>query len=487
MLGLILIGLSVVTLPLVIALVNSLGTVKELSERSEQLVSDEVAFATRSDHLADQLMAMERNARQFAIVSDDELRRSYLTKHEQLTGMLSDLAALPAAAAHIRDLTRIEQDMAVVANAMQRAESSDQLQTALARFDDSTPRARDLATGAEQTLNRALLKLDRDGSKARQNLRWQASALFPALAIAIMIITALISRPVRRLRDAIRDLGALNTTQPVAIGGPRELADLGEQLDWLRNNLRAAEAQKDLFLRQMSHELKTPLASIREGVELLKDGSVGTLSEAQDEVAGILRDNSLELQHLIENLLSFSALHNRQQSSIDRKAIELEKLLEQLLRRYQLLSRNRELTFDIDLQSAEVVADRELMRLALDNLISNAVKYSPTGGIIALTSRQTRQGFEIDVSDQGPGIAIAERERVFAPFYQGHTPVTNRCDATSRHTETSANPTLAGHLRGTGIGLSIVHECMQVHGGNVKIIESNTPGTTFKLAWPHHV
>src|SRR5207342_3756665 len=91
---------------------------------------------------------------------------------------------------------------------------------------------------------------------------------------------------------------------------------LGRQLEWLRVRLLDLAQEKNKFLRHMSHELKTPLANIREGTELLLDGSVGELDHQQQEVTGILRDNGVKLQKLIENLLTFSAWQT-QTASLD--------------------------------------------------------------------------------------------------------------------------------------------------------------------------
>ena len=90
-------------------------------------------------------------------------------------------------------------------------------------------------------------------------------------------------------------------SRPISVRGPLDLEALGEQLDWLRRRLHELEQEKNKFLSHVSHELKTPLANIREGAELLRDGSVGKLGKSQSEVVEILQNNSLILQKTIEN------------------------------------------------------------------------------------------------------------------------------------------------------------------------------------------
>jgi len=106
------------------------------------------------------------------------------------------------------------------------------------------------------------------------------------------------------------------------------------------------------------------------------------------------------------------------------------------------------------------VADRSKVRLILDNLLSNAVKFTPRGGTISLHARAEREQLLLDVMDSGPGIPADERNRIFEAFYQGKTPQ-------------------GGHVKGTGIGLSVVTEFVNAHGGS---IESSSPSRAARIS-----
>jgi two-component system sensor histidine kinase GlrK len=134
---------------------------------------------------------------------------------------------------------------------------------------------------------------------------WQLVALVPVALFLVIGATILILKPIRQIEGALHRLGEGDFTRPVSVSGPRDLEALGRQLDWVRMRLVELEEQKTRFMRQVSHELKTPLSAIREGAELLGDGSVGALSQDQLEVARILRQNALRLQRLIEDLLNY--------------------------------------------------------------------------------------------------------------------------------------------------------------------------------------
>ena len=143
--------------------------------------------------------------------------------------------------------------------------------------------------------------------RAQRITFWQLLALVPVVMFLVIGFSILITRPIRQIDAAIRRLGGGQFRVPVAVSGPQDLEQLGERLEWMRRELLDVEEQKNRFLRQVSHELKTPLTALREGAELLSEEAVGKLTPEQREIAEILRHNSVELQKLIEDLLSFGA------------------------------------------------------------------------------------------------------------------------------------------------------------------------------------
>jgi len=275
-----------------------------------------------------------------------------------------------------------------------------------------------------------------------------------------------LARPIRQIDAAIGAIGHGQLNEPVKVQGPSDLKALGRQLEWLRVRLQDIAEERNRFLRHMSHELKTPLANIREGTELLMEGAVGTLSGDQREVAGILRDNSLRLQRLIENLLSYSEWQAKR-SELEVGEIRLLPLMKAAIETYQLPINAHGLRLDLQVPDLTLTADREKLKLILDNLISNAVKFTPDGGTITLRAAYDDAGqhLVLDVADTGPGIPLDERPRIFEAFYQGATPQ-------------------GGLVRGTGIGLSVVQEFVHAHGGNIEIVDGEFPGAHFRVHLP---
>ena len=290
--------------------------------------------------------------------------------------------------------------------------------------------------------------------------------LIPVTIGLIVLFAVFLARPIRQIDEAIGNIGHGRLSTSVKVQGPSDLKALGKQLEWLRLRLTDIREERNKFLRHMSHELKTPLANIREGSELLIEGAVGALSSEQREVAGILRDNSLRLQRLIENLLSFSEWQARR-SELELSEISVLPLVKSAIETYQLPINVHGLRLDLQVPDLTLMADRAKLKLILDNLISNAVKFTPDGGTITLRAAYDADGSHLvfDVADTGPGIPVDERPRIFEAFYQGATPQ-------------------GGLVRGTGIGLSVVQEFVHAHGGTVELVEGEFPGAHFRVKLP---
>src|SRR5690606_30524481 len=241
--------------------------------------------------------------------------------------------------------------------------------------------AREIQQGMRIARNQQLAALQGATRDAQQALMWQTALLIPGTLVLIMFFLVVVGRPMRQVDRAIRELGSGDFTRPITVTGPRDIETLGRQLEWLRQRLKEQSEEKNKFLRHMSHELKTPLANIREGTELLLDGSVGELEVQQQEVTGILRENGLKLQALIENLLNFSAWQTKT-ASLEITEFELKRLVFSVLSQHRLPISNQKVRLQIAGSPVRVRADEGKLRLMLENFVSNAIKFLPCGGVL---------------------------------------------------------------------------------------------------------
>jgi two-component system, NtrC family, sensor histidine kinase GlrK len=460
-----LVGFTAVAAPLLVAIVSAAVQLNRLSTQSERLVVHGVQAARNNQLLYEQISALERTARLYQITGKHELLDDYLKSHERLVSTTAALEALRLDAGSLRDVQRLL-DSANQAKTSLRTEApnSARIEKVIDKFPRLSEMATSIANRMSTQIDAELANLQLTTQQAQQRLFWQTLLLVPMTLGAVGLFTYLLGRPIRAIDRAINELGRGTFSRNIEITGPRDLERLGSQLEWLRVRLLDLAQEKNKFLRHMSHELKTPLANIREGTELLMDGAVGELQSGQREVTAILRDNGMKLQRLIENLLSFSAWQAKS-VGLEVSEFKLRPLIKTVLENQQLTLIGQRVRLDVQIEDLTLHGDRAKVRLILDNLLSNAVKFTPRGGTISMHARRDRDHLQIDVIDTGPGIRPEERDQIFEAFYQGRTPQ-------------------GGHVKGTGIGLSVVIEFVNAHGGNIEIITDQGAGAHFRVRLP---
>jgi two-component system, NtrC family, sensor histidine kinase GlrK len=465
LLGLILVALALVTLPLLIAIGNAALKLGQLAAESEAVAGENATTSVENQRVTSLLTDLERNARQYLVLRENELLTLYdgdLVSLKQSIGVLAALPQDPTVAAQLQQLTKSSEDLRLLLG--RDAPSEEALELVINGFRAMNEMARNVSQGMRVTRNQQLKDLQDSTRDAQQALMWQSAALIPGTIVLILFFLVLVGRPLRQVDRAIRELGSGEFDHKIAVTGPRDIATLGRQLEWLRHRLKESTDEKNKFLRHMSHELKTPLANIREGTELLLDGSVGPLDQQQQEVTGILRDNGIKLQTLIENLLNFSAWQTKT-ASLDITELELKPLVFGVLSQHRLTISNQKIRLQLNISPIRISADEGKLKLVLENLVSNAIKFLPNGGTLAVGAEMVGGELVIDVADTGPGIAPEDRGRIFEAFYQGRR-------------------LQGGPVGGTGIGLSVVAECVQAHAGTVELVTGVWPGAHFQVRLP---
>jgi two-component system sensor histidine kinase GlrK len=464
-LGLILAAFTLVSLPLIWGVYRGANHVEQLALHSETLVLHAVQVTRESKQLVELLTDMERYARQYEVLAETPLLQLYEEKHNGFLAALGTLEVLDSDGAMTEPLMAMREAAIELRDSVfAYVPGSDDAPIDIDGFAAVGDMVQAISTRNIRSIDEQVASLQVTASEARSSLFWQSAALLPVTVLLAIFFTILIARPIRQMGQAIHRLGEGSFTTPVSVSGPAELIALGEELDWLRCRLMELEQEKNVFLRQMSHELKTPLASIREGTELLIDGTVGELNATQAEVVEILHESGLELEQRIENLLSFSAWQ-QSKGQLTVGEFEIGSVIDTVVDNHRMEVVTKKLKVRTSLKKVILLADREKVRMAVDNIVSNAVKYSPVGGRIGIRVARRAEDVVVDIMDEGPGIPNDERERIFEPFFQGKTP-------TGRH------------IRGTGIGLSVVHECIEAHGGKIRVRIRPTGGSHFRITLP---
>lgn len=472
--SIILLGHALIVLPVLVLSVVVTIYAKDLANESRHLLNSGIRVIRKSQTLEDGLLAMDRMAQQYQVVGNPQSLSTYPQREAEVKSIITDLMQSPEYQESTWQLNGVTARVGLLSAALkQNDHDAPELAAALAGFSKVHPLAKGVTEQAHNYIADEAGSIERK-ALSHENFLIVTSVILLPIASGIGILLAYyVIFPLRKLYRVIRDLGADRLVEPISVRGPEELQRLGRELDWLRTRLLTVDQDKNRFLRQIAHELKTPLASVREGVELLAEGVTGSLSEQQAEVVGILNNNSVELQHLIENLLDFEEWREKA-GRLDLSFFPIRPLIDRCVQRYRVLISSRKLSFSIDCDQFQVYADRERLRMALDNLISNAIKFSPQGGTVfiaahleAVASNSVRVSNELllEIRDEGPGIPAKDRRNIFDPYFTG-------------------SPPAGRHLQGTGIGLAVVHDCVKTHGGTIDVVDRSIPGASFLIRLP---
>jgi len=445
--------------------VQALLTLERLARLGREAAARAVLLTETTQRLSERSQAMERSARQFLVLDDALFREQYASAWKDANVALQ---ILPTAMPELGGALPAEWSRhgAAVWTLLQQADGAPAASALDAHFTRLQEINEALARAGKRDIARRNDALLGDLDNQRTHLTELVAGAVVLAAVFSLCFGFWLSRPLRRIEIAIERLGANRLDLPVAVGGPADTRRVGEQLDWLRQRLAALNEDKERFLRHISHELKTPLAALREGIALLEDEVAGPLSSGQREIAGILRHNAVSLQAQIEDLLRYNAAAFEAQH-LQRSHVEPARLLAQIIEEQRLLwqARGLQVVLEGGAQAGQFDADK--LAAALRNILSNAVRFSPEGGRIVFAISANARVLGIDCIDQGPGVAPHDAQRIFEPFYQG-----------ARQ--------MAGARNGSGIGLSIVRDYIVAHRGSVQLM-ARQGGAHFRIELPYDV
>ncbi|KTF15756.1 sensor histidine kinase [Pseudoalteromonas sp. H105] len=273
-----------------------------------------------------------------------------------------------------------------------------------------------------------------------------------------------ISGHLKGLTTVIDKLGEGHWQQTISVKGSAELVELGNKLQWVQAQLHTLEQQKDTFLRHVTHELKTPLASMVEGTDLLSDEIVGPINKEQQAVLVLITQGMDRLSNMIDSLLSYNTIRTSK-NNLTKVEFELIKRKINDHFNYRLQSRNQTLCWHVSVPDVSLPLAGELIEMSIIQLISNALKFSFNGDAVNVGVSQVKEHLYITVTDHGVGIKEHEKSKIFNAFYQ---------------TKASQEQ----HSPGSGLGLTIVKESVEHLCGTITVEENRPQGCRFIIQIP---
>lgn len=257
----------------------------------------------------------------------------------------------------------------------------------------------------------------------------------------------------------LRSLSAVADLATAAIINAR----LFEQQQEAVGRLQQVDELKTVFLGTASHELRTPVTAIVGFARLLTEGWDGFTDDERRQYTERISRNAHALDRLVQDLLDFARLE-RGGLRTGSEPVDLSRVIPQAVRGIEPAHPEHRLEVSVD-GAAVVLGDRSGVERILNNLVSNATKYSPPGSTVAVTVRGTSDQVELAVDDQGPGVAPADRERIFSRFFRGAGEEVVR-------------------TRGAGIGLSVVQEFVDQMNGEIRVVDAPSGGARFIVRFP---
>lgn len=284
--------------------------------------------------------------------------------------------------------------------------------------------------------------------------------------LAAILFTILISksilRPVEALISAARRMEKGDLTQRVDISTRGELGELANAFNAMADGLERLEKLRRNMVSDVAHELRTPLSNIRGYLEAVRDGLV----EPTPELIASLHEEALLLSQLVDDLQEL-ALAEAGQLVLSSERIYLPELVGKIANGLQPKIREKQLSLELNFPDdlEPIYGDYRRLGQVVSNLLINAIRYTPEGGTISVSARQSAERMELQVQDTGVGIAPEHLPYVFERFYR-------------------ADHSRARITGGAGLGLAIVKQLVQAQGGEVGVDSQPGKGTTFTLTLP---
>lgn len=277
------------------------------------------------------------------------------------------------------------------------------------------------------------------------------------VSILTTLLSAIFIRPLTKLSEATEEVAKGNFDTRVDVPKDYEFGNLAENFNKMVYELGSIETLRNDFVSNVSHEMKTPIASIQGFIKLLKDDSFS--KEEKDEFMDIIVSESERLSKLTSNVLKLSKIDN-QDISIVKEKFSLDEQIRCVILILERSWSEKDLKLNIDLEKINIVQNEDLLQQVWLNLIENAIKFSSVGGEVTIKLTSDEENSYVEVTDNGAGMSEEIQKHIFEKFYQGDK----------------------SHLvDGNGLGLTLVKKIVELCSGDIYINSELGKGTTFTI------
>ncbi|MGR8930204.1 MAG: sensor histidine kinase [Gammaproteobacteria bacterium] len=469
---LIVVGVIAAIAPLITGAIYAAYGLREATTLSRKINAQVFEQTKTIGLLLQKASDVERKARLFILLSDPAVRQpyereSYETVRASFSQVLDELLKLG-----------INNKIALLANELAEKENliyqqiidSESEENVKLPIDDAFQDLHESASNLSREFERYVEQTFDESRRLSQSLERELLTkgilllLFSGLVIVTLLAT--LSRSIRQLDHSIRSLGSNDLEEPIEIKGTADLCELGECLERLRYRLLATETSQQRLMNNIAREIELPLTTIGNAIQRLKLTESWQNSYPQTEAMGQIDVDVGKLKALIEQLHRFSLFQFPADLTFEQ--IEMNTLLEGILTEQQKVLQAKSIKIKKSIRPVSINGVSIHLRAMVEQLLANAIQYSPTEGEIRITLRATNGNMELELEDDGPGISPDERPYVCEAFYRG---------------KTAANHKTANH---SGLGLTLVREYVNYHLGTIEITDTglDRPGTCVRVKLP---
>jgi signal transduction histidine kinase len=448
--------------------------IQDIVRISEDVVSRNYKISNASKKMIDSLLWMEENESKYDLLKKEDYKEYFLAAQREFEGNLNIILTLPSEREASESIwRRLYQDyLAQLPPAFGSAEKSVESETLWISEEIlnewiqriSRERARN-----ELEIESEMLRLNQGGRRA---VHYGIVGLGVSILVGLLgtfFLTHSMNRPLRELRKGISSISRKGLSDPIPILTKDEFGQLAGAFNEMALRLKEEERMRSDFISMLSHEIRTPITSIRESVSLIIEEVMGPVNERQRRFLSIASDEIARISDLLNHLMQISRLEAGL-IKIDPKPLDPEPFVVGSVHRMMPAAEAKGISLKTDVpdEIPRIMGDADHLQQVLLNLVGNAIKFSPPEGIVSVRVERVREGeddqLRFSVTDCGPGIPEEEHGLIFYKYYRASG--------------------MREEVDGVGLGLSISKQIVEAHGGTIWVKSRVGEGSTFGFSLP---
>lgn len=450
----------------------SLRAVDRLVSVNREIATQTVPALRVTGAVRDAMLALERLEARFLLLGEPYggLWAERAARVREDLERLREFATTPGEAAHLGEAAAAFARYGQLVQEERKLVARGERRRALALAErEARERAVEVETGIERLMEATYARMfEAQAEAARLEARtWTGVlvALGAAVGLALLgtaVVALRMTRSLRTLSTATADVAAGAFREPIRVDSRDELGDLVHAFNAMAAQIRRMEETKDEFFAMISHELRSPLTSVREAAHLLRDEVPGPLTEKQARLVQIVGNSSDRLLRLVNQILELSGLRAGT-LPLERRRLDLERVVGRAVEELRPQAEEGGISVQHERlgEDFHLLGDEERLVEVVVNLVANAIRFTPKGGRIMVRLVSAGSELELQVEDTGAGIPASDLPYIFEFYRQAHR-----------------------DRRGTGLGLAIVRGIAQAHGGRVTVESHEGKGSRFTVLLP---